>query len=92
MNKNELLEWLGFTPAGTAGYLAIGAAVGLYFVQDTLIDIILSGAAFILSIIACVMGAKPDERLSGLTNTVKLISYPALVPLVLLFIYLNFTR
>ena len=90
--KEELKEWLGIKPADFAVYAAAGAVIWMYFTPSTVLDVVLSVVAIGLCILACLIGMRPDTRLSALSNGVKRVAYPACLLAVLVCIYLNFTR
>lgn len=82
MNR-ELREWLGLTWADLLVYLALAAAVGLFFVKDATADIALAATAIILAAAACPLGMKRDPAVSEFTNGVKLMSYPLYLLLII---------
>lgn len=91
MNE-ELKEWLGIAPADFLVYAAAGAVAGMYYSNDTPLDVVLSLVAGVLCILSCVVGMKTDPRMSRFSNRVKRISYPGCLLVVVLCIILNFTR
>jgi len=91
MNE-ELKEWLGIKPADFIVYLTGVAIVGIYFSKNITVDIILSIASVILCVISCFMGMKSDSRLSSFSNCVKRIAYPLCLIVVIICIYLNFSK
>ncbi len=78
----ELREWLGLTFADLLVYLAIAALATMFFVKDEAADAALAIAAAALSLASCPFGMKRDPEFSALTNTIKRISYPLFVVLV----------
>ncbi len=88
----ETKEWLGIKPADLIVYAAAGAVVWMKFTRSTTLDVILSAAAVILTIIGCFMGMPSDRRLSATTNRIKRVAYPLCLLAVLVCIYLNFAR
>lgn len=76
-SKNaELLEWIGLAPADLAVYVATAALGGMYYWKDPVVDHVLAGVAVLFCLVACAVGMRRKENLSGFTNTVKMISYP----------------
>ena len=90
--KEELKEWLGIKPADFAVYAAAAAITGMYFTPSAVLDIVLSAVAIGFSILGCLVGMRPDTRLSALSNAIKRVAYPACLLAVLACIYLNFTK
>ncbi|MBN9520306.1 hypothetical protein J0H58_17545 [bacterium] len=79
MSNRELREWLGLTLADLLVYLAVAAIVAMFIVTDPTADAVLAVVGVGLALAACPFGMKPDPKVSGFTNGVKLVSYPACV-------------
>ena len=90
--QDELREWLGLASADLPVWCAGICIIVMYILHQPLIDWIMAVIAFILTIAACFMGMKPDDRLSGFSNRLKKISYPLAVVGVIFAAYINFTR
>jgi hypothetical protein len=88
--KRESREWLGIAPADFPVYVAFIFVVVLYFNNGTVLDVILSVSAFVLSVVACIIGMRKEPEVSGFTNVIKKISYPACLLVCLVLIYVNF--
>lgn len=86
----ELREWLGLKPADFLFYGALGLSASLYVIRSPVIDIAVSGVAFGLACLSCVVGMKSEPELSAFTNLVKKVSYPFIVLVVLFAMLLNF--
>lgn len=89
-SNEELREWFGLTLADGLSYLAIAAVVAMFFVRDPLWDWILATTGVGLSIAACPIGMKRNPKFSEFTNVVKLISYPALVLMLLVAVSVHY--
>lgn len=90
MKDSELLEWMGLTVADVLTYLAGAAVLAMFFSRDPIVDLVLAGMAALFALGSCPLGMKPDPEFSRLTNVVKLVSYPAVVLIVCLFIWLHY--
>ena len=90
--KEELKEWLGLKPADFLVYVALGAVVWMYYAKSETLDGFLSVVAVVFCGISCFIGVRPDARLTATTNFLKRVSYPAWLVVVLVCVYLNFTR
>jgi hypothetical protein len=91
MNE-ELKEWLGIKPADFAVYAAGGAVVWMYFTPSAILDIVLSAVAIGFCVLGCLIGMRPDTRLSALSNGIKRVAYPACLLATIVCICLNFIR
>jgi hypothetical protein len=91
MASRELLEWLGITFADLLTYLAAAAVTATYFLSDATPNIALAVLGVGLSLAACPLGMKPEPRVSGFTNGVKLVAYPVCVLLVVGAIVVRYT-
>lgn len=94
MAKRGLREWLGLTPADFLVYMAAAAVGAMYFVKDVTAAAVLAVAAVVLAVAACPLGMKRDPEVSGVTNAIKRVSYPACVLLAvgaIVFHYMRFS-
>lgn len=92
MNRYEWREILSLAPADILLWLATGCLVAMRFINDPFKDSILAVAALILSVTACFVGMKRDERVSELSNRLKKYSYPACLIIIIILISLNFFK
>lgn len=86
---HELREWLSLAPADLVCYASYGCLIGLYFTPSGWPDWRLGGAAVLLSLLACVIGMRRDDKVSDFTNLMKLISYPLNAAFVLLIPFIH---
>ena len=77
--SREMREWLGITFADLLVYLAAAAIALMFFVSDRVVETVLAILGVALTIAACPFGMKRDPAVSGFTNVLKLVSYPACV-------------
>ena len=66
--------------------------LAMYFVTSAVIDITLAILAILLALIACPFGMKPKAGVSGVTNKVKLLAYPAFVIFIAIGIAYHYLR
>lgn len=90
VRNRELAEWLGLTYADMLVNFSFGAVVVMFFVQHAGFDVLLALAAIALALVACPVGMKRDPQVSNFTNTVKRVSYPSYVLLVVLLISFHY--
>ena len=91
MANRELREWLGLTLADLIVYLGTAAIVAMFFVNDATVDMVLAGVGVVLAIAACPLGMKRDPEVSGFTNLVKIVAYPACVLMTVGAIVVHYT-
>lgn len=90
--KHELREWLSIAPADIPVWVAAGLVIAMYYTHNVVIDVILSILIVGLTLYACILGMKQDNRISRLTNMAKKVFHPLAVLLGLTMIYVNFAR
>lgn len=90
MNRSELREWLGITPADGLVYIASAAIVAMYFAQSAWVDGVLGTIALAGTVAACPLGMKSNPALSAFTNRLKRVAYPICVAVAVLFIWVNY--
>ena len=88
--NNELLEWLGLTPADMLVYLALAAIGAMFVVHDRTTDIILAVAGVGLGLASCPLGMARDPEVSKLTNAIKFASYPIFVALAMIAVAVHY--
>jgi hypothetical protein len=90
--SRELREWLGITFADLFDYAAIAVVAAMFFVSDPMVDVVLAVLGVALALVACPLGMKRDPELSNFTNSAKLVTYPAVVLLVVGAIVVHYIR
>lgn len=91
MKKRELTEWLGLTYADMLTYLALGAAIAMFFIRHAGLDVLLAVTAITLSVISCIVGMKRDPQVSNFTNIMKRTGYPFALVIIALIIAFHYT-
>lgn len=82
LSNRELREWLGATWADLFAYIAFGLVGLMFWVGHAGVDAGLAGAGVVCSVVSCAMGMKPHPDLSDVTHTVRLVTYPLMVVIV----------
>jgi len=90
VKKRELTEWLGLTYADMLTYLALGAAIAMFFIRHAGLDVLLAVTAITLSVISCAVGMKRDPQVSDFTNIMKRVGYPFVLVIIAILVAFHY--